>query len=138
MMKDNRPILLLEDDYVDALTIKRAFKELKLQNDLVIAQNGEEALEMLNEGMNPKPGIILLDINMPKMNGIEFLKELKTIKEYKNIPVIILTTSKDPDDKIESFDLGIAGYITKPIDYNKFIETLKIIESYWSLSELPD
>ena len=131
----NKPILLIEDDLVDQMTVKRAFKELKVINELLVANNGEEGLEILKDEATDKPGIILLDLNMPKMNGIEFLQEIKNYKEYKTIPVIVLTTSKHEKDKVESFKLGVAGYMIKPVDYEQFLEIIKSIKNYWSFSE---
>ena len=87
---------------------------------------------------NENPSIILLDLNMPKMNGIEFLKVMKNDESLKRIPVIVLTTSQEEQDKIESFDLGVAGYMIKPVDYLQFVETMRTIDLYWTLSELPD
>ena len=145
-MRNSKPILLVEDDSVDAMTVKRAFKELKVLNPLVLTTNGEEALEYLrgfprsgvpNES-NKKPCVILLDLNMPKMNGIEFLKVVKADEVLKKIPVVVLTTSKEESDIVESFKLSVAGYIVKPVDYKKFVEAIRAIELYWTLSELPD
>lgn len=137
-MKNNCLILLVEDDQVDALTVKRALNEIKALNPLEIAGNGEEALQYLNNTQNRKPGLILLDLNMPKMNGLEFLKSIKNNDKLKRFPVIILTTSKEDQDKLESFNLGVAGYMIKPVDYQKFVEVIKTIDSYWTLSELPE
>jgi len=133
-----KPILLVEDDKVDAMTVKRALKDIKVMNGLTHTVNGEEALEYLRGESNKKPCIILLDLNMPKMNGVEFLKIVKEDEELKKIPVVVLTTSKDEQDKIESFKLSVAGYIVKPADYKKFVEAVRTIELYWTLSELPD
>jgi len=137
-MRNSKPILLVEDDRVDTMTVQRAFKDLKVTNPLVCTVNGEEALEYLRSEGNKKPCIVLLDLNMPKMNGIEFLKIIKEDGELKKIPIVVLTTSKDEQDKIESFKLGVAGYIVKPTDYKKFIEAVRTIELYWTLSELPN
>ncbi len=134
-MITNKPIMLIEDDLIDQMTVKRAFKELKVVNELQIANNGEEALDILNDKSTVKPGIILLDLNMPKMNGIEFLQEIKEYKEFKTIPVIVLTTSKHEQDKVETFNLGVSGYMVKPVDYEQFLEIMKSIRKYWSLSE---
>ncbi len=136
-MRDNKPILLAEDDQVDAMTAERAFKEIQVTNPRVIVENGEEALEYLKNTNNEKPGIILLDLNMPRMNGVEFLKIVKKDDELKRIPVIVLTTSKEEQDKVESFNLGVAGYMIKPVDYQKFVEVVRTISLYWTLSELP-
>jgi len=137
-MRNSKPILLVEDDSVDAMTVKRAFKDLKVLNPLVITTNGEEALEHLRDESNKKPCVILLDLNMPKMNGIEFLKIVKADDTLRKIPVVVLTTSKEESDIVESFKLSVAGYIVKPVDYKKFVEAIRAIELYWTLSELPD
>ena len=137
-MRSSKPILLLEDDTVDAMTVKRALKEIKVLNTLIRTANGEEALEYLREGKNEKPCVILLDLNMPKMNGIEFLKVAKADESLKKIPAIVLTTSKDDQDWVQSFQLNVAGYIVKPIDYHKFVEAIRIVNLYWTLSELPN
>jgi CheY-like chemotaxis protein len=136
-MRNQRPILLAEDDSVDAMTVKRAFSELKVTNELIRVTNGEEALEYLKTHPDKKPCVILLDLNMPRMNGIEFLKVAKADNEFRQIPVVVLTTSKDDRDKVESFKLSVAGYIVKPVDYKKFVEAIKVLNLYWTLSELP-
>jgi len=130
--------LLVEDDRVDAMTVKRALKDLKVTNQLVHTLDGEEAMEYLRDEANQKPCVILLDLNMPKMNGIEFLKIAKADDKLRMIPVVVLTTSRDEQDKVESFNLSVAGYIVKPADYKKFVEAIRTIELYWTLSELPD
>ena len=137
-MRSSKPILLVEDDQVDAMTVKRALKELNITNKLSIVHNGEEALTFLRNPENEKPGIILLDLNMPKMNGIEFLQIAKKDDGLKRIPVVVLTTSKEDQDKVDSFNFGVAGYMIKPVDYRKFVEVVKTIDLYWTLSELPD
>jgi len=137
-MNPKKPILLVEDDLVDQMTVKRCFKELNISNRLIIANNGEEALFYLNDKKYQKPAIILLDINMPKMNGIEFLGIIKNDDELKKLPVIVLSTSKADSDWVDSFNLGVAGYMVKPMDYKKFIDVIKTIHMYWSLSELPE
>lgn len=137
MMRNLRSILLVEDDSVDAMTVKRAFGELKVKNELIRAINGEAALNYLREHLDQKPCVILLDLNMPKMNGIEFLKVMKADDELRPIPVVVLTTSKDDRDKMESFKACVAGYIVKPVDYRKFVEAMKILNLYWTLSEIP-
>ena len=94
-MRSARPILLIEDDCVDAMAVKRALKNIKVTNQLDIVSDGEQGLAFLRDPQNEKPGIILLDLNMPRVNGIEFLKEIKQDQELKRIPVVVLTTSKD-------------------------------------------
>ena len=137
-MRNRKPILLVEDDNVDAMTVKRAFKDLKILNSLVRTANGEEALQYLGDESNKKPCVILLDLNMPKMNGTEFLKVVKADDVLKKTPVVVLTTSKEESDIVESFKLNVAGYIVKPVDYKKFVEAIRAIELYWTLSELPN
>jgi CheY-like chemotaxis protein len=136
-MLETIPILLVEDDNIDAKTVKRALQEIHILNPLVTVQNGIEALEYLNDSTQKRPGIILLDINMPKMNGIEFLRVAKNDLNLKAIPVVVLTTSQHEQDKVESYNLGVAGYMIKPVDYLKFVEVVKTIHLYWTLSELP-
>jgi CheY-like chemotaxis protein len=137
-VRTNKPILLVEDDKVDALTVKRALTELKVTNELIIRENGEEALNFLRDQYNQKPAIILLDINMPRMNGLEFLEITKNEQDIKKIPVIILTTSSEELDRMQSFQLGVAGYMVKPVDYKQFVDVVRVIDLYWTLSELPE
>ena len=136
-MKNQKPILLVEDDRVDAMTVTRALKEINVTTALAHVENGEEALAYLNDDTQKNPCILLLDLNMPRMNGIEFLSIMKKDDAIKNIPVIVLTTSKDEGDRLESFNLSIAGYMVKPVDYIQFVEVMKTIQTYWSLSEMP-
>ena len=136
-MRDSKPILLVEDDRLDAMTVKRALNDLRVSNELVHKPDGEQAVEYLKNGDNKKPGVILLDLNTPKMNGSEFLKVVKADNELKKIPVIVLTGSSQQDDVEESFKLGAAGYMVKPIDYARFVEVIRTIDRYWTLSELP-
>jgi CheY-like chemotaxis protein len=137
-MRNSKPVLLVEDDSVDAMTVKRALKDLNVANPLVHTPNGEEALGYLKNENNKKPCIILLDLNMPRMNGIEFLQVVKVDDKFKKIPVIVLTTSREERDKVETFKLGVAGYMLKSIDYKEFVEIVRTISLYWTLSELPD
>ena len=130
--------MLVEDDSVDVMTLKRTLKDLGITNELVRSVNGEEALEYLRDKNNTEPSIIILDLNMPRMNGIEFLGIIKADKELRRIPVIVLTTSNNERDVIESFELSVAGYMVKPADYQKFVDTIKVIDQYWSFSELPE
>ena len=138
MMNSSKSILLVEDDAVDVMTVKRSLKELKVVNQLEVAENGEEALTLLRDPLYDKPCIILLDLNMPKMTGLEFLRIVKRDERLKRIPVVVLTTSTDEQDKIESFNLGVAGYIIKPVDYRRFVEAVRTIDVYCTLSELPN
>ena len=136
-MRSLRPILLVEDDDVDAMTIERTLKDLSVGNQLVNTSNGEQALEYLRTKGNKKPCFILLDLNMPKMNGLEFLEVIKADMKLKKVPVVVLTTSSQQQDITECFRLGVAGYIIKSIDYEKFVETIRKVHEYWTTSELP-
>ena len=136
-MENGISILLAEDDKVDAMTVKRALRDINVTNPLIIVENGEEALAFLRDVSNQKPGLILLDLNMPKMNGIEFLEIAKKEEDIKRIPVVVLTTSQEDKDKMDRFNLGVAGYMIKPVDYMQFVEVVKTIHLYWSLSEIP-
>ncbi len=137
-MSNSKPILLIEDDNVDVMIVERAFKDLKITNQLVNMANGEEALEFLKTESNKKPCFILLDLNMPKMNGIEFLRIIKADEALKKIPVVVMTTSRAEQDIVESFRLGAAGYMVKSIDYKQFAETIMAIDLCLSSSELSD
>ena len=137
-LRSEKPILLVEDDAIDRMTVERALREIRVTNTLEMVGNGEEALEFLRDPAREQPGIILLDLNMPKMNGIEFLKFVKADESLRRIPVVVLTTSKDEQDRVDSFSLGVAGYMVKPVDYMQFVEVVKAIDLYWTLSEMPD
>ncbi len=136
-MLSSKPILLVEDDSVDAMTVKRAIEDIGSKDTLVRSANGEEALDYLRNETNKRPRLILLDLNMPKMNGIEFLKHIKADNVLKRVPVIVLTTSMEDQDILRSFELSIAGYVVKPLDYKKFVEIIRTISQYWALSQLP-
>ena len=136
-MRSFKPVLLLEDDNVDAMTVKRALKDLDVKNPLVRAPNGEEGLKYLQNSSNAEPCVILLDLNMPKMNGIEFLKIAKSDPRLKGIPIVVLTTSRADQDKLACFDNSVAGYIIKPVHYKAFLDAMKTLNLYWTLSELP-
>jgi CheY-like chemotaxis protein len=136
-MRGTKPVLLLEDDRVDVLSVTRAFRELKIVNPLQVVGNGEEGLHYLTDGNNPKPCLILLDVNMPRMNGLEFLKRIKSDEELRRIPVIVLTTSKADQDMLESYRHGVAGYIVKPATYLQLVEVVRVIDLYWTISEIP-
>jgi CheY-like chemotaxis protein len=120
------------------MTLKHVLDDQKVINPLVQVTNGEEALEYLRNDGNQEPCLILLDLNMPKMNGVEFLKIVKANETLKKIPIVVLTTSTEEQDIAESFRRGAAGYMVKSVDYKKFVEIVRAIDVYWSLSELPN
>ena len=131
-------ILLIEDDEVDIMNVRRAFKKNNIANPLYTASNGVEALEKLRSGEIPGDRrIILLDLNMPRMNGIEFLRELRADPALSPSPVIVLTTSNDDRDRIEAYNLNVAGYILKPVTFGNFCEVMVALNKYWALVELP-
>jgi CheY-like chemotaxis protein len=127
-----KPILLVEDDVVDASTVKQALADLRVKNDVVHKNDGEEALEYLRNDLNPKPALILLDLNMPKISGIELLKLIRENVHLLHIPVVVLTVSKYEQDKLDTFNLGVQGYIIKAVDYDAFLRATDIIIQYWS------
>jgi CheY-like chemotaxis protein len=142
MEEKQTSFLLIDDDEVDVMTVKRAFKKNNITSPLYTASNGIEALAMLRGKDMPKllPGqrrLILLDLNMPKMNGIEFLRELRADPELRPLPVIVLTTSNEDKDKVEAYNLNVAGYIIKPVTFNKFVEAMATLNKYWTLNEMP-
>jgi CheY-like chemotaxis protein len=137
MKSSCKAILLVEDDQVDAMTVRRAFKELHVTTRLEHVENGEEALAYLRDSAKCRPCLILLDLNMPVMNGIEFLQVAKADLGLKCIPVIALTTSDEQEDKVEAFEFGVAGYMRKLVDYRQFVEIIRVIDAYWTLSESP-
>ncbi|WP_437811103.1 response regulator [Sorangium sp. So ce1078] len=131
-------ILLVEDDEVDVMNVRRAFKRNNISNPLWVAGNGVEALEMLRSGAIPvERRLILLDLNMPKMNGIEFLRELRADPDLVATSVVVLTTSNDDRDKVGAFNLNVAGYLLKPVTFLSFVELMAALNKYWRLVELP-
>ena len=138
-MDDRRlNILLVEDDELDVMNVQRAFRKNNILNPLHIAGNGLEALEVLRSDAMPKERrLILLDLNMPKMGGIEFLKELRADPELRAATVVVLTTSDEERDKVKAYDLNVAGYILKPVTLAAFIEIMAALNKYWSVNELP-
>lgn len=135
-------ILLVEDDEVDIMNVKRAFSKNKITNPLYVANNGLQALDMLR-GSNGEPAaipgtrrLILLDINMPKMNGIEFLGELRRDPQLASTPVVVLTTSGEDQDRIEAYKFNVAGYILKPVTFGNFADVMAALNKYWTLCEI--
>lgn len=137
-MEKTLNILLVEDDQVDVMNVKRAFERNRIVNPLFVAGDGIAGLEMLRSGKIPKERrLILLDLNMPRMSGIEFLKELRADPELHLTPVVVLTTSDDERDKINAYNLNVAGYLLKPVTFINFVEAMAALNKYWTLVELP-
>lgn len=134
-------ILLVEDDEVDIMNVQRAFKKNNIRNPLHVTRNGLEALEVLRSPEHDlhvaSPRIILLDINMPKMGGIEFLTEIRKDPVLKAISVFMMTTSNEESDKIAAYDLNVAGYVLKPLSFEGFSTAVAILSHYWQLCEMP-
>ena len=136
-MKNTKPVLLVEDDSVNAMAVIRVFKDLRIPKHVVHMENGEEGLKYLNDNTLEKPDLILLDLNMPGMNGVEFLRIIKNDPVLKRIPVVMFTASDDERNIEECFALNVAGYIIKPFDTEVFEKIIRTVAVYWSCSELP-
>ena len=138
-------ILMADDDPDDRLLTADALKEARLINDIRFVENGEELLEYLRRTGKfaapadaPRPGLILLDLNMPRKDGRAVLKDLKQDAELRTIPVVVLTTSKDDEDVYRSYDLGVNSYIVKPVTFEALVDILQTLEKYWfEIVELP-
>ncbi|MEB3310063.1 MAG: response regulator [Snowella sp.] len=142
-------ILLVEDDEVDIMNVKRAFKKINVSSTLFLASDGLEALALLRQEQDPSDSfdssnkisinrlLILLDLNMPKMNGIEFLRELRADEKLKSLPVVVLTTSNQEQDRVEAYQFNVAGYLVKPVVFNNFVETMAAFSQYWKLCKMP-
>lgn len=128
-------VLLIEDDMIEVMKFKRAISSLNLSHDIIEANNGEEALKLL-EKKDQLPDIVLLDLNMPKISGIEFLRILKSNEYLKYLPTIIVTTSSNKKDLIACYEEGIAGYLIKPLKYEEYVLKIDRLLSYWSINEL--
>jgi CheY-like chemotaxis protein len=136
-MADPVNVLLIEDDEVDIINLQRALKKNDIVWPLQLANNGIDALELLNTSLTI-PKIIILDINMPKMGGIDFLKNLRQSPRLKQTMVFVLTTSNEEKDKIAAYGLNVAGYFTKPLSFADFTVLLSVLNNYIRLCELPD
>jgi CheY-like chemotaxis protein len=139
-MSDDRAlnILLVDDDEVDVMTVKRAFQKANITNRLFVASNGVEALDLLRGGAIPaQRRLVLLDLNMPKMNGLEFLREVRNDPALQNLTVVVLTTSNEDRDRVDAFQLNVAGYLLKPVTFHTFADVMATLNKYWTLMELP-
>lgn len=138
---DTVHILLVEDDQVDAKAFLRAFQKLKVANPVTVARDGVEAWEILS-GSNdhpplPRPYLVILDINMPRMTGLELLRKIRADEQLRDSIVFVLTTSNDEQDKIQAYDLNVAGYMLKSDVGNSFINAVQLVENYWKVVEFP-
>ena len=131
-------ILLVDDDEVDVMNVQRAFQKNRLANPIHVATNGLEALEKLRDGsIAGSRRLVLLDLNMPKMNGIEFLRALRADPELQTTSVVVLTTSNEDRDKVEAYRLNVAGYLLKPVSFVSFVDVMAALNKYWTLVEMP-
>ena len=144
MGKEPFVVLMAEDNEHDIVATKRAWKRHYIANPLYIVNDGEECLDFLRKhgkysepGAAPRPGILLLDINMPKMDGLSVLKEIRKDEDLRRLPVIILTTSKAEEDRLKGYDLGVNAYVVKPVGFENFSEAVRTISLFWQLVELP-
>ena len=145
MSKKPFVILLAEDNEHDIVAIRRAWKKNNIANPLHIVRDGEECLDYLHRrgkysepGSAPRPGILLLDIKMPRMDGLAVLKHIRGDEGLRRLPVVILTTSKDEEDRLGSYDLGANAYIMKPVGFHNFSQAVRTINLFWELVELPE
>ncbi len=136
-MNNNDSLLLIEDNLIDVMNLKRGLKDIGAKNPLYVCNDGEVGVNFLQDSRNPRPALIILDLHMPHMNGIEFLKIIKASLDWCIIPVIVLTASQEESDLIASFELSVAGYIIKSSNYSDFVKNLSIIYRYWLLNETP-
>ena len=131
-------ILLVDDDEVDVMTVRRAFTKANIVNKLFVASDGIQALDMLrNNGVPDSRRIVLLDLNMPRMNGIEFLREVRADRALHALTVVVLTTSNEDRDRVEAYQLNVAGYLLKPVTFQAFAEVMATLNKYWTLMEMP-
>ena len=138
MLERKLNIFLVDDDELDVMNVQRAFRKNAVQTPLYIAHDGVEALRMLRSGVVPaERRIILLDLNMPRMGGIEFLREIRADAKLRSSSVIVLTTSAEDRDRVEAYNLNVAGYIVKPVTVAAFSDIMSTLTRYWSLNELP-
>lgn len=136
-MKIASCVLLVEDDDVDVMTIQRAWRDLKIPAQLDIARDGQHGLDRLARTDMRLPGLILLDLNMPRVNGLEFLRIVKADPRLRHIPVVVFTASREESDRIDTFGLGVAGYMVKPPSYPQLLDIIQTISEYWQRSEAP-
>jgi CheY-like chemotaxis protein len=131
-------ILLVEDDEVDVMNVQRAFEKANIHRPFLRAADGVEALDVLRAPSMPlERRLVLLDLNLPRMNGIEFLRELRADEQLRRTAVVVLTTSDDERDKLDAFDMNVAGYLLKPVTFGSFVDLMTTLDRYWGQTELP-
>jgi CheY-like chemotaxis protein len=131
-------ILLVDDDEIDVMTVKRAFARANIANKLYVATDGIQALALLRaDGIPASRRLILLDLNMPRMNGIELLREIRGDPALQSLTVIVLTTSNEDRDRVDAYQLNVAGYLLKPVTFHAFAEIMATLNKYWTLMEMP-
>jgi len=138
------PILVAEDSKHDVMAVKRAWKQYQIPNELVVVRDGEECLDYLYQrnayahpARAPYPGVLMLDINMPRMNGLEVLSHIRSDPVLSHLPVVVLTTSKRDEDLIESYQLNVNAYVAKPLHFEEFARAIHTIYEFWQLAEQP-
>lgn len=131
-------ILLVEDDDVDVMNVARACEKARIPRPFLRAADGVEALVLLRASSTPpERRLVLLDLNLPRMNGIEFLRELRADEQLRRTPVVVLTTSNDEQDKTDAFEMNVAGYLLKPVTFGSFVDLMAAFDRYWTQAELP-
>jgi len=141
-MSDPAPILLVEDNEADVELALRAFKRRRISNPIAVARDGEEALDYIHRrgafaAGALTPGVILLDLRLPKVDGLDVLKEIKAHPVYRHVPVVVLTTSAEDRDIKRSYELGASSYIVKPVEFEKFRDVVERIDLYWIVTNVP-
>ena len=137
-MASGLTLLVVEDDEIHAMNVERAFRRSTAVARVVTARDGVEALDLLRGGEAATDDtLVLLDINMPRMNGIEFLREVRADPALRSLPVVVLTTSDDERDKVDAYELNVAGYLLKPVTRERFLRCMELVETYWTTVELP-
>jgi CheY-like chemotaxis protein len=130
-------VMLVEDDEVDVMNVQRAFEKAQIQAPLFRAADGVEALDLLRDPATPAARrLVLLDLNLPRMNGIEFLRELRADEQLRRTTVVVLTTSDDERDKRDAFEMNVAGYLLKPVTFGSFVDLMSALDRYWTQAEM--
>jgi CheY-like chemotaxis protein len=131
-------IMVVDDDDIDVMNVQRAFEKNRITNPLHVARDGIEALSLLRSGAVPEGRrLVLLDLNMPRMGGIEFLRALRGDPALAATSVVVLTTSNEERDKVDAYRLNVAGYLVKPVTFTSFVELMAALNKYWTLVEMP-